>query len=1349
MAARFAPKKYEIADRNQPPAFVTRTGDQQMAEIKMEETRVRLRPARTRARDVRRWLLGLVVVLAAIAAGPAMANAATLEATFGPTLTGSEPLDANAGPGNDTSFEDDVVRTNDVVNYTWAVSVNGGASPNTTITQTLPDGLEWESPLPAFCRADGTPVSSISADDRTIVCNIGPKDSSSGSADQYPVLAKVRGDVAHGTVFESNFTVSSSDPEVPDASPAEPVTVTVSAAPRVNLVKSTPNPSISLGTQAGVWGQFVTYPVSLVVDSENGKGSKGNELLTTPFTFTDEITTTPAGVPFQLVGCGPNGGHISGIPNGNGGANNSATNSGTPVCGLSGSDISFEVPANADLTGEHVPNRTSAGGTVPANRAYLATYYIRMFVANTDIVAAGDTVRFDNVYEGFEVDSISGQPNVEPIEDNVQAIDLEATDPSPGTTNLSKWFNPSGNENSNVWDQNRHIYPETTFWGMVRLSTGGHLPIAAGSVAICDMFDNTTYHLTLEGQTGPDPARPAWVTGNAAGTGANAVIEYGTGGVRGHDPDGWGTGSGPGARGDDCADASSPAGWEENPSDLGVALDEVTKVRVRYLAEIPAGNGNVSTLHLNFKSRNIGMGETDPLPTGTILANFAKISRNQDTGTPTWSGNNYNPQNISGSIGRRLFLTRGDVRLSKNTDPENQASALSGDVITYRIKSTATGEHIPGGVMPDVIVRDTLDSHLDYVPGSGQPIPTQVIDNLDGTTTLVWDLGDRPINEPIGDITYDARIDLTTPNNLDVVNRAIISSPEDASADGVRSDQHEIRVTQKAGILIQKTTSTPWVEPGDQLAFQIQYVNNSVTGLDDMESIDVLPYNGDDRGSDFNGTIELASVLVNDGELVRYTSREPSAVSDNPKDPSNGPGGATQWCAESELGTVAGCPGNLGESTAVRVIHSEPVPRFASHTYDIVLNTEGNHSADVYGNDAGLATQDTRVLLTAYSPVVEDRVVASALGDYVWVDSNRNGIQDAGERPVAGVTVNLTGINKHDRQVAVTTTTDQEGRYLFPHLVSGEYEIEFVRPEGYAFTVRGAGDPAADSNADPETGATGPITIDTPIPLQEDQEDLTWDAGIFALPTTVTIVKVADPADGTPFAFDTTAGLAPGGQFELRDGEGAGSDRATFEVPGDGTTHSVTERVHEGWTLTGLECVGTAATETSPGDRRASITAEPGGTATCTFRNRKDQVVVVPPVHTKKPKPRIRLKKAGNKRVAEAGERVRYRISIRNTRKRSVAKNVRVCDRLPRHMTVVDSGTARLDAGRLCWRIPRLAYSKRPRVLTYVLKIDSGVNPGTKLKNVVMAAGKRDTHTVRVKRSPDSGAANRPGGVTG
>ncbi|WP_344031512.1 SdrD B-like domain-containing protein, partial [Leucobacter iarius] len=86
-----------------------------------------------------------------------------------------------------------------------------------------------------------------------------------------------------------------------------------------------------------------------------------------------------------------------------------------------------------------------------------------------------------------------------------------------------------------------------------------------------------------------------------------------------------------------------------------------------------------------------------------------------------------------------------------------------------------------------------------------------------------------------------------------------------------------------------------------------------------------------------------------------------------------------------------------------------------------------------------------------------------SVGDFVWSDTNRNGVQDAGEAGIPNVTVRL--LNASGTQIA-TRVTDANGFYSFTGLTAGSsYSVQFVTPAGYAVTRALAGsDRAKDSN---------------------------------------------------------------------------------------------------------------------------------------------------------------------------------------------------------------------------------------------------------------------------------------------
>ncbi|MCD6288079.1 MAG: hypothetical protein J7M12_03080 [Candidatus Hydrogenedentes bacterium] len=111
-----------------------------------------------------------------------------------------------------------------------------------------------------------------------------------------------------------------------------------------------------------------------------------------------------------------------------------------------------------------------------------------------------------------------------------------------------------------------------------------------------------------------------------------------------------------------------------------------------------------------------------------------------------------------------------------------------------------------------------------------------------------------------------------------------------------------------------------------------------------------------------------------------------------------------------------------------------------------------------------------------------------AIGDFVWDDLNGNGIQDADEPGITGVTVNL---NDETGAPIATTVTGAAGEYLFEDLCAGVYAVavdESTLPAGYVPTLTNVGDPAKDSDVNP-------VTVVLP---DDSSQDLTIDFGYLA-----------------------------------------------------------------------------------------------------------------------------------------------------------------------------------------------------------------------------------------------------------
>ncbi|WP_159447552.1 SdrD B-like domain-containing protein [Maribacter arcticus] len=152
-------------------------------------------------------------------------------------------------------------------------------------------------------------------------------------------------------------------------------------------------------------------------------------------------------------------------------------------------------------------------------------------------------------------------------------------------------------------------------------------------------------------------------------------------------------------------------------------------------------------------------------------------------------------------------------------------------------------------------------------------------------------------------------------------------------------------------------------------------------------------------------------------------------------------------------------------------------------------NQGGNDAAD---SDAVGGETSVITLTSGENDLTNDAgfYMFASLGNYVWEDTNRNGINDEpASAGVEGVTANLRDENGN---VIATTTTGISGLYEFTALTPGTYSVQFLLPNGFNFSpFNQGGDDALDSDADP---AMNGGTADTNLESGENNE--TVDAGI-------------------------------------------------------------------------------------------------------------------------------------------------------------------------------------------------------------------------------------------------------------
>ncbi|PDV97368.1 hypothetical protein A9Q02_18615, partial [Candidatus Chloroploca asiatica] len=286
--------------------------------------------------------------------------------------------------------------------------------------------------------------------------------------------------------------------------------------------------------------------------------------------------------------------------------------------------------------------------------------------------------------------------------------------------------------------------------------------------------------------------------------------------------------------------------------------------------------------------------------------------------------------------------------------------------------------------------------------------------------------------------------------------------------------------------------------------------------------------------SDANATGVMASTVITSGEndltwdagLYRLASIGNFVWHDL-----NGNGVQDDGAASGLAGVTVGLVGVTGPGDSVSLTRTtgvtgyytftDLVPGFYTitvtatdpYTFTYAKITNGEVSGANNTNDSD-ANQSTGVMpsteLTSNEQDLDwdaGLVIPASLGDLVWEDLNGDGVQDAGEPGFSGITVTLTGAGRDrtfgtgDDTISTTTTTTTlaiSGTYSFTGLQPGLYRVTFTRPAGYAFT---RGDVVTTTDAldsDVPTGVTATATT-IPITLLSDQDDPTWDAGLYQL----------------------------------------------------------------------------------------------------------------------------------------------------------------------------------------------------------------------------------------------------------
>lgn len=875
-----------------------------------------------------------------------------------PTQGTPSPDSHCAGYDTSTAGTDQILRAGDVANVRFDFATDG-ADTGVVIVSTLP-----ESGGVPLARWTGTPVncavgSGLSNDNRTLTCRIAnPTGPVNGTV---PAAIRANTQVVDGATIDADTTITSDSSSAVAAS--GDLTYTVSLGPRydVDVTRTawynTLTAPFSYYSPDGVAGTAV--PISTTVNVTTG----GYAPLQGPVTWKVDVSAFPEGT--RLLnwgnygnGCGRQYGRSDVVNPGYTSSWPSISNQITPATTNTFACDQPDGPdGDVDVAWTNPPNPVTSTG-LPVNM------WVMLWVPNAALPEGSSTYPF--TITDFAPVGVDGAPNSpatggEAIGNNTRRSSTitsgdRASDAKPAVRDANPTSAFTGTAVSSV---TRGQYFQT----VEAYTNSGTLPQTG--LQVCDRFDSTTHRLadygidpvagsnqpegtfavaTTRGSTtdvaNPPPFRPAAGyngTSNVAVDPDAYTVEFAAGDFETDTPTTTPQ-SVDAIQSAGCGDADTATGWVSSPDDPRIAayaaskglsdpLDVVNRVRVTFTGTVQPGQSIGAkfrfTTRDTFRDATTQAGEV--LRATTPLRDSATYTYDQIE-TP-WASNRGLQLPVAGSLGVRVSSTI-------SASPTNvQAGDPDLGTTTYTVRpNVQTGEDTSGSAVIRIV--DTLSPSMRYVTGSAS-IPPAVLPQADGSTLLVWDLGEVATppnsNQSLDAFTFQARADAfatagsdannvvaqaVAPSGTDIDDRAVstctglvsVSIPPTANVPVATTTQtlgyglrggpcYGPRATYTAitigsafiSLAASKTALALEVQPDDadgvagaQVGWTLPYANRTANTFPGVDIVDLLPHNGDGRTpeSDFDGTIRLSSLTTDD-----RLSTTPNALPDSPTGP--------------------------------------------------------------------------------------------------------------------------------------------------------------------------------------------------------------------------------------------------------------------------------------------------------------------------------------------------------------------------------------------------------------------------------------------------------------------------------
>lgn len=565
----------------------------------------------------------------------------------------------------------------------------------------------------------------------------------------------------------------------------------------------------------------------------------------------------------------------------------------------------------------------------------------------------------------------------------------------------------------------------------------------------------------------------------------------------------------------------------------------------------------------------------NPIVVGDTINNDATVSYTDFTGSQSdTDGSSITVQTQRPVVDIDKTVTSGNVD--------------DGGTVTFNIK--LANRDVAAQQLTNPVLADLLDDRLVYIPGSwqvlskpsGAPDPTfEAISDYNSTGRMLlrwsWEGAtayDLPINDSV-EVSFQAEVPrgtifghidndayLTDWANSDIDPYWGVSSKTDSNDLNDDGDSGETIYSEGAQTYVNgraSMDSIKWVKgqldsaesrypdsgntvPGGLADYRLVVENTGNVPIENAKILDILPIIGDTGVVDLSArdtewVAALAGVVNAPAGVTVYYSREV-----NPDRPEfqNVPGATDPLWSTTPPATITEARSLYFHFDGVTIQPGENFELRWPMRAPVGTPTDGRIAWNSFGY-LGTRVDTGSTLLASEPNKVGIKVLPdnnASYGDFVWLDMDKDGVQDSNELGLNGIRVDFyedgdsdavsggfpDGVRNptDDRHLGFTITSNnflgEPGYYLFPDLDRGDYYAVFSVPETYTVTVTDAGsDDSLDSDADLQEAAAGIVKAYMPITdIAATEHDRSWDLGLWLPPTSVDIVKTAGTApDGT------------------------------------------------------------------------------------------------------------------------------------------------------------------------------------------------------------------------------------------